>query len=126
MILPAASPDDVTYLGQHTASTVKLVRPRLYQTKQAHAAAGPVCTVAPSVTGTPTVGQVLTCAPGTWLNSPAFTYQWRRRSKMDIPGGTASTYTLVAADSGNPIECDVTATNGAGASTTRSNFVTVP
>jgi hypothetical protein len=126
MMLAAASTDDVAFVQQHTTSTTKLIRPRLVQTKQVHAAAGPVCTVAPSVTGTLTVGQVQTCAPGTWLNSPAFTYQWRRRNVGDIFGATAATYTLTAADSGLQVECMVTGTNVGGASTARSNFVSVP
>ena len=126
MLLPTASANDLSFVQQHQAPTVKLMAPRLFQTKQVHALAGPVNTVAPAVTGTPTVGQVQTCAPGTWLNSPTFTYQWRRRSKLDIAGATAATYTLAAADHGEQIECDVTGTNGTGASSARSNAVSVP
>jgi hypothetical protein len=126
MLLPTASTNDLTFVQQHQASVTKTLAPRLVQTKQVHAAAGPVNTVAPAITGTLTVGQVQTCAPGTWLNSPAFTYQWRRRGKQDLAGATSATYTLVAADSGNQIECDVTGTNGNGAVSARSNAVSVP
>lgn len=125
MILPAASTDDLAFIQSHTASTTAALKRRLHQTKQVHAAAGPVCTVVPVVTGTPTVGQILTCAPGTWLNAPALTRQWRRRG-IDITGATALTYTLVAADSGNDVNCMETGTNGTGVATARSNSVAVP
>ena len=127
-VLPTASANDVTFVNEHTISLVKRMRPRLVQTKMVHALAGPVNTVAPAVTGTLTIGQVQTCAPGTWLNSPAFTYQWRRdtRGKVDIPGATAATYTLTATDSGSLLECMVTGTNGAGAVTARSNAILAP
>jgi hypothetical protein len=129
MLLPAASTDDVTFIQNHTTSTVTALKPRLAQTKQVHASAGPVCTVAPALTGTVAVGQVLTCSTGTWLNSPAFTYQWKRRafgSSVPIAGATAATYTLLALSSGYQVECEVTATNGGGAVTARSNVVSVP
>ena len=48
--------------------------------------------VAPSVTGTPDVGDTLTANPGTW-NATAliYTYQWYR-DDVAIPGATASTF----------------------------------
>ena len=57
---------------------VRAQKPRLAMAKANHKNGLPVCTVAPAVTGTVTVGQVLTCSSGTWLNSPTYTYQWRR------------------------------------------------
>jgi hypothetical protein len=126
MLLPAASANDVTFVAQHQTSVTKTMAPRLVQTKQVHAAAGPVCTVAPAVTGTVTVGQVQTCSNGTWLNSPTFTYQWRRNARVDIAGATTATYTLVALDSGQTVECVVTGTNGAGVASVRSNIIAVP
>lgn len=75
----------------------------------------PMCTAAPAITGTVTVGQVLTCSNGTWTNSPSsYTYQWLR-SGYAIGGATAGTYTLVAADSKNLVSCRVTAGTAAGA-----------
>jgi hypothetical protein len=126
MLLPTASADDIAFIQNHTTAAVLASRPRLTQTKQVHAAAGPVNTVAPAVTGTPTVGQVQTCAPGTWLNSPTFTYQWRRRDNGNITGATAATYTLAALDHGFQIECEVTGTAGGQSVTARSNAVAVP
>lgn len=32
----------------------------------------------PSISGTPTLGSLLTCNPGTWLNNPTFTFAWER------------------------------------------------
>ena len=77
----------------------------------------PANTVAPAVSGTAVVGQVLTTTNGTWSNSPSsYSYQWKRGA-TNI-GTNASTYTLVAADAGNTsnIKCTVTATNGLSAS----------
>lgn len=69
----------------------------------------PVNSVAPAITGTEQVGNVLTCSSGTWSNSPSYTYQWKR-SGAAISGATANTHTLVAADEGETLTCVVTAT----------------
>lgn len=83
----------------------------------------PVNTAAPAVTGTGTVGQTLTCTNGTWTYVPTtYTYQWLR-SGAQIAGAFASTYVLVAADSGKSISCMVTATNAAGSTTIVSNAI---
>ena len=75
-------------------------------------------TVAPSVSGTTTVGQQLTANPGTWTGSPAptFTYQWLRCDSggancAPILNQTGLTYTLVAGDAGMTIAVTVTGTN---------------
>jgi hypothetical protein len=124
-MLPTASPNDVTFMQQHMSSITKTMLPRLAQTKQVHLVAGPVNTVAPAITGTLAVGQVQTCSPGTWLNSPALTYQWRR-NRIDIAAATVATYTLVAADSGSEVWCVVNGTNGTGVVSARSNIILVP
>ena len=105
-----AQPAELTFVNAHTRSVVKALKPRLAVLKQSVLVASPINTVAPALTGTGTVGQVLTCAPGTWLNSPTFTYQWRRGG-FAISAATAATYTLVAGDSGKTIDCVVTGTN---------------
>lgn len=77
----------------------------------ADAASGPTPqnTVAPVVTGTLVVADVLTCAPGTWVPAAdSYTYQWYRSTGAAIEGATASTYTLVAGDVGLNIYCQVT------------------
>ena len=84
----------------------------------------PVNSVAPVISGTAVVGQVLTTTDGTWSNSPSsFSYQWKRGA-TNI-GTNASTYTLVAADAGNTsnITCVVTATNASGSANATSNQI---
>jgi hypothetical protein len=68
----------------------------------------------------PATGTVLTCQTGSWTPSsgsgiPALTYQWLRDGSP-IASATSATYTLAAADQGRAIQCQVTATNSAGAS----------
>lgn len=88
--------------------------------------AAPVNTTPPAVSGTTTVGQVLTADNGTWQNSPtAYQYRWLRcdRSGNDcgsIAGATQKTYTLVAADADNTLRVRVTAVNADGATDARS------
>jgi hypothetical protein len=78
--------------------------------------------VAPAVTGTAAVNQVLTSSAGSWNGAAtSFSYQWQRclpggASCANIPGATASTYTLATADGGNVVRSTVSATNVNGAS----------
>jgi len=81
----------------------------------------PINTALPSVTGSPVQGQTLTTTNGTWSNTPtSYTYQWFRDSTA-IPGATASTYILGAADIGTVVHAKVTATNAGGSTTVQSN-----
>jgi hypothetical protein len=82
----------------------------------------PVNTVAPAITGTNSVGSVLTCSTGTWtyLGDISYAYQWRRGGSP-IGGATASTYTLVQADAAATIDCVVTATTSAGSTPATSS-----
>ncbi len=86
----------------------------------------PVATVAPSVTGTTTVGQTLTASLGTFTNSPVtYKYQWQDcdgsgANCTAISGATSSTYTLAASDAGHTIRVIVTACNGGGATASPS------
>jgi hypothetical protein len=125
MPVAALSAADLAYIQAHPTAVVKAQKPLLKVAKQNHASGAPVCTAAPVVTGTATVGQVQTCSNGAWLNSPTFVYSWRRKGAA-IPSATAATYTLTATDSGYQVECEVTATNGAGSAIAKSNAVTVP
>jgi hypothetical protein len=70
---------------------------------------------APTISGTPASGQNLTCSTGNWSDAPTYAYQWLR-SGVAIAGATTNTYAVVAADIGNNLSCQVTATNAAGAS----------
>ena len=86
----------------------------------------PASTAAPALTGTPAVGQALSCSQGSWSHEPTYlAYQWLRNGSV-ISGQTGSTYTLQPADKGHSITCSVTAGNGAGAVSAMSNAVTIP
>lgn len=74
----------------------------------AAAASAPVNTIAPLVTGTPTVAMVLTCDPGTWPGAESYTYQWFQYPDTPIADEVTSTYTLAVGDVGQKIFCRVT------------------
>ena len=66
------------------------------------------------------MGKHLSADSGSWSASAAFTYRWVRcdayfANCADIPGATAATYTVVAADAGHVLGVRVTATNAAAA-----------
>lgn len=75
----------------------------------------PVLTVAPTITGTTTVNNLLTSSTGTFTGDATIvrTYQWFRGG-VAISGATNSTYFLVTADQGKVITVRVTGTNLAG------------
>lgn len=84
-------------------------------------------TVAPTVSGLATIGSTLTCATGTWTETPtSYSYQWKNNDS-DIVGATNSTYVTVAGDNADTITCAVSATNAIGTSgaTTSSNGILV-
>lgn len=84
----------------------------------------PVNLVAPFVSGTAVVGEVVSCNGGSWSGEQPITlaYQWTRDT-VDIVGATSSTYLLDALDEGADIVCVVTATNGAGSDGASSNTI---
>jgi hypothetical protein len=62
----------------------------------------------PNVSGSPTVGSVLTASPGTWSPEPdSYSYQWLRNS-AEIAGATRSTYTVDAGDQPSTLSVRVT------------------
>lgn len=92
----------------------------------------PVNTVAPAISGTQHVGQVLTTTNGTWTDdgSPTFTYQWQRDNSgggvySDITGATSSTYTLAAPDDTCNVRCNVTDSTLDGNSLAHSNALAI-
>lgn len=86
----------------------------------------PSSTAAPALTGTPVVGQALSCSQGSWSHEPTYlAYQWLRNGTV-ISGQTGSTYTLQAADQGRSITCAVWAGNGSGVASATSNAVAIP
>jgi hypothetical protein len=89
-------------------------------------AIAPFNTIAPVVSGTNTVGSLLTTTNGTWSGSLpiTYTYQWLRNG-LNISGATSSNYTLVTADTSNVVSCRVTATNSVGSANATSNSLTI-
>lgn len=75
----------------------------------------------PTISGTDQVGAMLSVSPGSWSNNPTgYTYQWQDcwspTDCTNIPGATASTYTLQPSDQGQAIEVLVQAKNASGSS----------
>jgi hypothetical protein len=89
----------------------------------------PVITGAPSLSGTATVGNTLTCTAAS-ASSPdggpvTTAFAWLRDGSQ-ISGASAATYQLAAADSGHQVACKQTATNAAGPVSATSSAVSVP
>ena len=78
-----------------------------------------VSTGQPEITGAPKEGQTLQVSRGSWSPTPAtVAYQWKRcnangRLCTPLPGATASTYAVTAADTGHALLAVVRATVGA-------------
>jgi hypothetical protein len=74
-----------------------------------------------------TVGQTLTCSPGTWSGRPppTFTYKWLRNGEP-IKSATNTTYTVVPEDETAALSCRVTGKNEPGEETAESNTVSIP
>ena len=85
----------------------------------------------PSISGTATVGQVLTATTGTIADADglpsSFTYQWVRvdadgtSNEEDITGANSSTYTLDGEDEGKKIKVKVSFTDNGGNSEMRTS-----
>ena len=88
----------------------------------------PVPVNKPTLSGSPVVGQTMTCVNGGFLNGPrSYTYAWLR-SGTPITGATAVSYTLTNDDLGRTIACKMSATNSAGTadSTSEALYVSTP
>ena len=97
------------------------------------AAANSLATGAPTITGTPQVGQTLTAGTTAimdtdGLTTPGYTYQWIRvatdNTETNIASATASTYTLVTDDLGTTIKVKVSFTDDASNAETRTSVAT--
>ena len=97
-----------------------------------NAAANTPATGAPTITGTPQVGQTLTAATTTimdanGLNNVSYTYQWIRvdgGTETNISLATSSTYTLVGDDQGKTIKVKVSFTDDANNAETLTSVAT--
>ena len=107
-----------------TATNASGSTPATSNTITAQTYSSPVNTVAPVISGSTTLGSVLSSTTGTWNGnpSPTYAYQWKRGA-TNI-GTNSSTYTLVQADSTASITCVVTATNALGSANSTSNTIT--
>ncbi len=86
----------------------------------------PVAMSAPTVTGTPLVGQQLSAGTGGWAGTGPFeySYQWRSCNLLgectDIAGANQPTYDVAPLDVANGLEVVVTATNPLGSASATS------
>jgi hypothetical protein len=86
---------------------------------QATVAPAPVDTAPPAISGAPTVGNTLSCSPGTWDGAPTFAYQWLADGSP-LGGETNPTHVIAPAEAGHQLTCAVTATNTGGSVTLTS------
>lgn len=76
---------------------------------------------APTLGGTPKVGQVLSARAGTWAPSAVtLKYQWKRAG-VNIAGATGTTYRAVAADAGKKVAVTVTGSKASYTTTSRTS-----
>jgi hypothetical protein len=87
----------------------------------------PTETAAPAVSGSPALGQGLSCSTGVWggVAPISFSFQWLRDGGA-IAGATGSSYTIQAVDEGHGLACEVSAGNSFAHVTARSGVVSVP
>jgi hypothetical protein len=101
---------------QMTNTTMQIYRIDAFTLKEVRDIS-PVPTIAPAITGTVQVGNVLTLSTGTYTGSPtSYARQWTLNG-LAIPGATASTYTPVVGDAGKTIGGYVVATDAYGGQT---------
>jgi hypothetical protein len=147
----------VVYFALETKETAALYQPQLYDDREvpSHTAEGelfllgshvdvsvgvattgidaalvrrePANTLAPLASGTPAVGQTLSCTDGSWTGLPtiAFAQKWLRDGAA-IAGASGATYAVQAPDAGHGLACEVTATNEVGSVDAISNTLEVP
>ncbi len=88
-------------------------------------------TKAPTISGSPIVGEQLTTDEGTFTGGPdRYTYQWKQcdangSACVSIAGATGKTYGVRSADVGKTLRVEVTAINAKGSSTAVSNQTAV-
>lgn len=76
----------------------------------------------PRAAGSTVQGATLTADPGTWSTPVRYAYRWQRckTTCVLVPGATAKTFKLSAADVGSRLRVLVTATNDFGSTTATS------
>lgn len=110
-------------LGAATARSAPVV-PTATAPAPGGTVAKPANTVAPALSGTPTVGRRLSCARGEWTGSPSvYLFRWARADRL-IAGAEAASYTVKAADVKTQVRCVVVAGNRGGYGVALSRAVT--
>ncbi len=131
---PGESADE--YITQYYSNEPSLASANLVTANQGSTTPGinaallpkaPLNTAGPVVSGTPAVGQTLSCSNGSWTGEPkpTFTHTWLRNG-VAIAGAAASTYVVQTVDQGTGLACKVTATNKHGNAGAVSNTLAVP
>ncbi len=118
---PSLTPAEITAVLQRTASPLAgtcvtsvcgagIVDAAAAVADQAAAAARPALTTTmnPAISGTATIGRVLTGVPGKWSATATLTRRWLRDGKA-IAGATRTTYRATAADVGHKLTFEVRA-----------------
>jgi len=87
----------------------------------------PVNTGPPVLSGTPALGQRLSCSTGSWTGFMplTFSYAWLREGSA-ISGAAGNTYVVQPADQGRGLACRVTASNSVASASATSNTLKVP
>ena len=84
----------------------------------------PANTNPPVISGSPVVGQTVSCSTGTWSNNPtSYAYQWLLDGQP-IAGETGSSHAIGPDEAGHQLACTVTATNAGGSGSATSAPVT--
>jgi hypothetical protein len=83
----------------------------------------PANSVLPVITGTLTVGSVLTASTGTWIGAAPIVYSYQWKVAGVNVGTNQNTYTTVAGDATKTVTVDVTASNPAGSTLATSAAV---
>jgi len=85
----------------------------------------PFNTSPPVISGSAVPGNILTCSTGSWEFSPSsYSFSWQRDFITQI--GTGNQYTVTGADVGQPVTCQVVASNDLGSSTPTPSPPVVP
>jgi hypothetical protein len=80
----------------------------------------------PSLSGTPAVGNTLTCKPNVTTTAlETVTYQWLSDTAA-IPGATAATYVVTAANASHHLSCQVTISGDGGSASATTGFDAIP
>ena len=127
------NPDGLHLNGDGAIGLAKFLRPYVLaacgaacQTVSTPVPQAPKSVQPPSLRGTPAVGRLLTCAPGTWSGPRpiVLSYRWLRGGRV-LAGATSHSRKLRRGDAGKLVACRVWASNAAGAAQATSKALRV-